>query len=208
MLPFKVGEVLRVVTFSEKIGSYRHGITSVLVDRFFDTLVLFMVLVFNEYYSFHQISITSYIFLIVLLVFLASYFLIRNSYKYLNNFIIINYKGKKAIILLKCLENLKSGVDIVHDLVKSRVALIMGLSLVCWVLECAIIVTLSRVIEGVFLKGRFSYFINSSFWGQGNEFTLLYLSLTASVLLGMMLMAYASVRIKDGNYEKSNHNIR
>ena len=44
VIPYKIGEIYRIVVFSRISGGFKTGFFSVLIDRFFDTLALCLIL--------------------------------------------------------------------------------------------------------------------------------------------------------------------
>ena len=90
VFPFKLGELFRIYSFGHEWKNYKAGLLLILVDRYFDTIPLMLLLIGFTISG----KGTLYGIVVVLTVFIAvvtvMYFIFPSTYKYMNRFLIVN----------------------------------------------------------------------------------------------------------------------
>ena len=125
VIPFKLGEIYRMAVFSRITKSAAVGIASVVVDRFFDTFALVLILIPLHVLDASGISAVS-VFLVVFVIFVIFVYVIFPSvYGYLNKYIIINRTSVRSMAVLRWLEILNSAYEYVKRLITGRYALMI-----------------------------------------------------------------------------------
>lgn len=161
IIPFKLGEIYRMFEYSRMTGNPGTGIAGTLVDRFFDTMALVLILVPLHVLYPEKISAVS-VFLAVFVIFITFvYMIFIPAYSYLNKYIIINRDSNNSMAVLRFLEVLKSAFDYVKRLVSGRYALIILMSFAAWVLEGGLLFVVARILGIEFNAGVFSDYITS-----------------------------------------------
>lgn len=151
IVPFKLGEFFRIFVFIKATHDKKVGFLSVLLDRFFDTVALVLILLPYELLKGGIVSSSSLLLAVFIVVLVFVYISFPSFYTYLNRYIIMNRSSKGAMGSLKLLEFLKSGRDYVARLIRGRYALLTVCSFVAWLIECGIL----HVMSGQFkLKGE------------------------------------------------------
>lgn len=138
-VPYKLGEFFRIFVFSKACGSFKIGLTSVLVDRFFDTMALVLILIPSALIFGDKVNNATLLLTVFVVVLVFVYLTFSSFYTYLNRYIIMNRTSKGAMNGLKFLELLKSTYDYVKNLVEGRYAILIIFSFVSWLLECGIL---------------------------------------------------------------------
>lgn len=186
LVPYKLGEFFRIFVFIKATGDKKIGFLSVLLDRFFDTVALVLILLPFELLSNGTVSSSTLLLTAFVVVLVFVYISLPSFYTYLNRYIIMNRVSKGALGSLKFLELLKSGADYVKRLIHGRYALLTICSFVAWLLECAILHFLSGLYnlqEG----GNISAYIQSIISSEKSELMSRYVS------FGIIMMTIAMV---------------
>jgi|GEM_PF-759144 len=189
--PLKSGELFKMYCFAVETGSLRLGILGILVERFFDTIPLLVLLIL-----FTMISGGTVIPIVIitsgfLILISALYFSFPSIYSYMNKYCMINIKSEKAVGLLKLLEGVKSLYDILKVLIKDRVALLLIISSFTWLSECCVLTLFAFGLGYGFETDLFLTYINSVFTGETNGYVNIYVGLSAVLFLAVFLIVYA-----------------
>lgn len=143
IVPFKLGEFFRIFVFCRATKSFRIGFLSVLLDRFFDTVALVLILLPFELLKGGFVSDSTLLLAVFAVVFVFAYRAFPSFYTYLNRYLIMNRTSPGAMGSLKLLELMRSGYEYVKRLIHGRYALLTICSFVAWLLECAILYLLA-----------------------------------------------------------------
>ncbi len=171
IIPFKLGELYRIFCISRETKHWQVGILSILVDRFFDTVALFLLLVFLAFTRFASFSLITMVFLAVLLVVAVCYVAIPPTYLYLNHYIIRHKSSPRALATLRALDVVKTWYDFTQNLISGRFALILLSSFAGWIFEMGTIKVLAMYLAQPFGLGDFSGYIEAIF-GMGQSVLL------------------------------------
>ena len=187
LLPFKTGEIFRFYCYSNETNNYKIGLLSILVERFFDTCALLIVLIPIELYTIHSLSKLSILLLIFIVSLLLIFALFQGFYDYMNRFFIFNVYSNKSIQGLKVLEMLNHWYQYIKKLIYGRSFFIFGLSLVAWLTELLMFYSIFGLIRVEFSLKTFSGYINSAFTNGSNSLLTLY-SIGASILFAITVI--------------------
>ncbi|MCR5268570.1 MAG: flippase-like domain-containing protein [Lachnospiraceae bacterium] len=143
IVPFKLGEFFRIFVFCKATKSFRIGFLSVLLDRFFDTVALVLILLPFELLQGRVVSSSTLLLTVFVVVAVFAYLAFSSFYTYLNRYLIMNRTSTGAMGSLKLLELAKAGYEYVKRLIHGRYALLTIFSFVAWLLECAILYLLA-----------------------------------------------------------------
>ncbi len=186
IIPFKLGEFFRILVFCLATKSFRIGFLSVLLDRFFDTVALVLILLPFELLRGRVVSSSTLLLAVFVIVAVFAYVAFPSFYTYLNRYMIMNRTSSGAMGSLKLLELARSGYEYVKRLIHGRYALLTIFSFVAWLLECGILYLLAA-LHGISDKTDISAYIQSIVSG---EHTVL---MDGYVNFGICCMALATV---------------
>ena len=186
LIPYKLGEFFRIFVFIKATGDKKIGFLSVLLDRFFDTVALVLILLPYELLSNGTVSSSTLLLAAFVVVLVFVYISFPSFYTYLNRYIIMNRSSGGALGSLKVLELLKSGADYVRRLIHGRYALLTISSFVAWLLECAILHFMSG-FYGLQEGSNISAYIQSIISSDTSELMSRY------VTFGIVMMTIALV---------------
>lgn len=134
-IPLKLGELFRIYKFSNFFDNFGKGFVGVWVDRFFDTLMLTLILV----YGIGVKHIISYILIISLLVFLLfsvfCYLCFNYTYIYVNRIILTKSETKKGIYILNFIESIKKLYNYAKYLLIGKTPILFFISILVWIFE-------------------------------------------------------------------------
>ncbi|MBQ7563715.1 MAG: hypothetical protein IJT16_06970 [Lachnospiraceae bacterium] len=153
-IPFKLGEVYRVAVFYRLSKSMEVGLLSVIVDRFFDTLGLVLIMLPLQLLYPDTVSSVSVFFVVFLAVIVFIYCIFPPTYRYLNRYIIINRGSPRSMAVLRSLSTLKVWYTYVKQLVSGRYAILLLMSLAAWAAEGGLIAILWRLLFGEGFEAR------------------------------------------------------
>ena len=188
LVPFKLGELFRVYCLSKETGNLSIGLLSVLVDRFFDTLALIIVLLPLEIFLNGKVTGISFFLLALVLMLGFAYRMFASTYNYLNKYIIMNKTSSRSMAALRFLETGKKWYDYTKDLVAGRSPLIILFSLSGWILEIGALSLLGAALGKPFGILDFSEYIAAIFTSLGNSLLTRY-TLSGAIIIGFFTVA-------------------
>ncbi|MBO4375386.1 MAG: flippase-like domain-containing protein [Lachnospiraceae bacterium] len=194
--PLKAGEFFRMYCFGFEMGSLRLGILGILAERFFDTIPLLVLLILFTLISGDTVMpivvVTAGFIILILAVFLS----FPSIYLYINKYCMVSIHSKKSVKLLEMLEGIKKWYDMLKDLIKDRVALLLIISSFTWLAECFVLMIFAWGLGYGFETDLFLTYVNSAFNGQTNEYVNLYVGLSAVLFLLAFIIVYPVRYIK------------
>lgn len=134
-IPLKLGELFRIYKFSDFFNNFGKGFIGVWVDRFFDTLMLTLILV----YGIGVKHIIAYVLIVSLLAFLLfsifCYLCFNYTYTYVNRIILTKSETKKGIYILNFMENIKKLYNYARYLLIGKTPILFLISILVWIFE-------------------------------------------------------------------------
>lgn len=198
VLPFKIGEVFKVYSYGEEINNYSKGIIAIIIDKLFDAIVLCAVLIPYELTNGGQISVLALIMLIFIVVMLIIYLAFEGTYYYLNKFFVANGRSKKSIYALSAIEKLKNVYKNSKDMLKGRVLILLGLTILSWFMEIIFLFVISSFMNINLAMGDVANYINDAFLGVNNVLFSKYVFICSIVFLVVMVLIYFKKYIAGG----------
>lgn len=163
IIPFKMGELYRIFCISRETKHWQVGVLSILVDRFFDTLALCIILLPADLLVFDRLSFITILFLCIMVLIVICYISILPTYKYLNRYLIKQKSSARSMVALRGLDVIKVWYDFTQNLISGRFALILLFSFAGWAFEIGTIKTLASILELPFGMGDFVTYIQAIF---------------------------------------------
>ncbi len=159
--PFKLGEFYKWRLFSNLIGENLKSLILIVIDRFFDTIILSLILV--PYILTGSHSIISTLSILVVLSLLIFFVIFDESYKYLNNFLMFNSKSDRGVKALSILERFKDNYDYINNVIIGKKVLMLVTSVLAWSFELLAFMYFCSKAKISFSYSIFVESINSSF---------------------------------------------
>ncbi|MCT4545322.1 MAG: flippase-like domain-containing protein [Vallitalea sp.] len=198
LIPFKIGDFFRFVCFSKEVKSYKTGFIAVLIDRFFDTIVLLFLLMIYQYQTINN-SNKLYI-TIIIITFLVMICIINVvlyiTYPYLNHFLIIHGSSKKSLVALEYLEQIKNMQISILEMIKGRTSLIILLSFSVWGIEFLILKCVMILFNKTFDLIGFGKYLEYSFFGTSSQLNIFYFCLSSIIIIFVTIYLYFKSFIK------------
>lgn len=166
IIPFKLGEIYRVYVFYRISGGFKTGFFSVLIDRFFDTLAIVLILLPYQLLISRTVTIPVCLLTVFLVTIVFAYMIFSSTYSFLNRYIITTKSSKQSIWVLKVLEVLSEAYEYVKNLVKGRYGIMMLMSIVAWILEIVVLAIFARIVGERFNVADFGAYIESIITGR------------------------------------------
>ena len=177
-------------SYGNEINNYSKGIVAVLIDKFFDALVLCIVLIPYGVLIHGNISRLAWIMLLFVLTILLIYVSFKGTYYYLNKFFIGKVKNKKSIYALGIIEKANEIYEIAKSLLTGRQAVILCLTGISWIVE-AIFIQIMAGFTG-YETGFMTIinYISDAFFGKSNLLFNNYIYLGTAIFLILILAIY------------------
>jgi len=190
LIPFKLGEIYRIYCFSRETKVFQIGLCSVLVDRFFDTAALLLLLIPFELFITGNVTLVTGILTIVSVLAIFVFAVFLGIYRYLNRYIIMNKTSKRSMTALKSLEVTKEWYDYVKNLVAGRYALITLLSCLAWLVEIGVLWCLASICTIKFGISAFSDYIAAIFMSGSSQLLRMYTLVSLDILAILTMIAF------------------
>ena len=198
ILPFKIGDIYKMYSYGHEISNYYKGIIAILIDKFFDAIVLCLVIIPYGLLNNGCISSLSYILLTFLIIILIVYLSFKNTYYYLNKFFIVKSQNRYCLIVLKVLEKLNTIYISAKEMIRGRSIVLLLLTFIIWGSESIFIYVMSNFMN---IKSEFIHVINyisDAFFGVNNVLFNNYIYLGTTIFLVTVVAIYLKKCIDGG----------
>ena len=210
IIPYKLGELYRIFCINKETKHWQVGVLSILVDRFFDTLALCVILLPLDLYVFGEASVITMAFFVLMALIVACNVSVLPTYRYLNRYIIKEKSSPRAMTALKALDVVKIWYDFTQNLISGRFALILLFSFGGWFCEIgalqlfgAWLLSYNNGQTPLFEISDFNSYIQAIF-GMGDSFILRPYTVASIILLFVFtLIAFLALLIKRGSKKKA-----
>lgn len=176
VIPYKLGEVYRVLVYYRISEGFKTGFFSVLTDRFFDTLAIVLILLPYQMFTMGRVTIPVLLLALFLVVVVFAYAIIPSTYRFLNRYIITSRTSNRSMTILRALEVVHDWYEYVRTLVAGRYGILILLSLGAWLLEILVLMGFARFMGASFTVSDFGAYIESiisgSTYNLKNQYTL------------------------------------
>jgi hypothetical protein len=191
IVPFKLGELYRVEEIARETRVWQVGLLSVLVDRYFDTVALFLILLPFDLLFRGQLSLITLLLLFIIAFVALVYCAIPVSYAYLNRYLIMRRASGRTMAALRGLDVVKSWFDFTKNLITGRSVLIILFSFLGWACETVTLKALAMSRGLPFGFGDFGAYIEAIFATGSSELLQIYTAIGAAALLALTIAGYA-----------------
>lgn len=196
VFPFKTGELFRVYCFAHETNEFQIGLFGVIVDRFFDTCTLLILLIPYELLTGGSFSMVTGMLLLFTVFIIFIYWMFGSTYQYLNRYFIQSVHTKKGMKILYILELSKSWYDYVRHLMRGRYALILLFSCIGWMTEFIALSSLAVLLGYPFGLEGFAEYIQAIFGAADTGVLYVYICISSIVLAGLAVLVYLVSSIK------------
>ncbi len=206
LIPYKLGEVYRVIVFSRISKGFRTGFFSVLIDRFFDTLALCLILLPYQLLYLGRVAVPTMLLAAFTAVIIITYMVFPASYTFLNRYIITSKDSKRSMMALSALEHVNGWYTYVRDLVKGRYGILFLFSLAAWILEMAVLAGFTKIMGGKFSVADFGAYIESIVSGRSYDMKVWYTyasTIVIAVLTVIFTVRYLVIKHKSKAIEET-----
>ncbi|MBU5643490.1 lysylphosphatidylglycerol synthase domain-containing protein, partial [Citrobacter sp. S46_ASV_140] len=139
VIPFKLGELVRINEVSRWENNYCKGILIVWIERIFDVIALsvFALLIFLSGGAQVLEGMWGLLWIMLAFVFfsIVMFFVLPEQLSALNLHVIRSYRGRKAIKILHLLDIISSVLDKVRPIVSERILTLSILTIFIWIFE-------------------------------------------------------------------------
>lgn len=201
IIPFKLGEIYRVMVFSKLTDSFNVGLFSVLTDRFFDTLALIMILLPYQILLKGSISISTIMLTLFLVLLIFAYWMFPSSYRYLNRYIIMNRSSKRSMAALRGLEIINEWYVYVRNLVKGRYGLLTLFSFGAWIVEFLVLMGIGSHLGSGFTVADFGDYISSILSSGSTRLSRTY-TILSIIIIAVVWLVLAIVNLLSKDKEQ------
>lgn len=182
-LPFKLGEIFRFYCYGNEMNSYKGSFLCVMIDRYFDTVPLIMLLLGFTVITSNVVLPVVVILLFFIILVTVAYKIFPSTYRYLNKFFIIGTNSKKGIRALILLDRANEWYKYATELIKGRGMILLILSCITWLMEYGILAFLAWGLNDTFKMNDFIDYMNSVFVGSSNLYVALYVGIGAILII-------------------------
>lgn len=200
VIPFKLGEFYKMICYGEKLKSFSAGISLVWIDRFFDSVILMILMIVAS--SFKIIS-PIYVILSLFIVFsILIYLTFENTYKYFNLLVLEKGRSKRSKIYLEIIDETKKIYKKAKNMIKYRSVPVIFLSALIWGFEYLIAyLIINQLFNMEFSLSIFTDYINDVFM----IFNTKYVNIS-EFNIGIMLIIFVIIYIFIKHKERKNKN--
>lgn len=196
VLPFKTGEIFKVICIGNEISNYKVSLLSVLIDRVFDTYVLVMILVPNEILRYNALTGLTLMLLIFISIVTFLYYIFPSFYKYANQFFILNMNSKQSLHILEICEVMNNIYLYIKELVKGRWGVMIIISSLIWIIEYFVLNVLCKMLGVSFGIDIFRDYLNEAFLINTSGLLGIYIFFNALLFALVMLSVYLGDGVK------------
>ena len=200
VIPFKLGEFYKMICYGEKLKSFSAGISLVWIDRFFDSVILMILMIVAS--SFKIISPIYLILSLFILFSILIYLTFENTYKYFNLLVLEKGRSKRSKIYLEIIDETKKIYKKAKNMIKYRSVPVIFLSALIWGFEYLIAyLIINQLFNMEFSLSIFTDYINDVFM----IFNTKYVNIS-EFNIGIMLIIFVIIYIFIKHKERKNKN--
>ena len=195
ILPFKLGDVYRMYYLGRKIEDYRKGIIITLLDRFMDTIGIFIImgvgiLLRHEKYVMNPVVALLVIFMVCAIIF---YVAVPRIAEFWKKQLLHNRGSVHRLWGLELISRTQSIFTDVKKIIEGRGILLVICSTVAWLLEIGS-VSLIHKTQLMEQTTSFSAYINSILMGEYMTESARYTVMSIGVLIVVYLFVALKIR--------------
>ncbi len=189
VLPFKIGEIYMILSFSRALKNIKNGIVLILLNRFFDALILLALSIVPAFMYGEYSQYNIYVFLFVFIfVAISIYISFEGTYKYFNRLILTKSKRPRGVAYLNILDKFNEIYNDIKHMIRGRGTILFSLSAIIWILEYNFVKVILKIFNVPFDYKKFIQYIDNAFFGIYNNisttnFTNIILLLISIILI-------------------------
>lgn len=195
LIPFKLGEIFRVLAYGKRVKNYFRGFIVVLLDRFMDTLALITVMLLVYIFNGNRITAISYFLLIFLIIILWIYLAFPHIYKIWKRSLLLAKATEHRLEILSVLDKMNDFYYEMDHTVKGRGLVLYFLSLLAWVIEIGGISMLVFFTDGE-LKDMIGQYLSSAMMGMKFIWLQKMIFVSICILFGLYMILIIEKIIK------------
>ncbi|WP_440113312.1 lysylphosphatidylglycerol synthase domain-containing protein [Paenibacillus sp. QZ-Y1] len=135
VIPFKFGEIYRILEFSKLCRSFKMGIVAIWIERFFDSLLLMSIFImFVNYHDKNHFIFFALLFLFLMLS-VFCFFSFLPTFRYINRFLLSESKSPRGLLALEIMSSAREYYVYAKKLLNGKLAILLGTTFLVWVLE-------------------------------------------------------------------------
>jgi hypothetical protein len=182
-LPFKSGEIFRIYCYGNEMKSYKLSFLCVMIDRYFDTIPLLILLLCFTIITSRTLLPVVLILLLFVLLMTVTYEIFPSTYHYMNKFLIMETNSKNGVRALVLLNKANGWYKYATELIKGRGMILLILSSITWLMEYGLLLFLAWGLSDTFKMIEFVDYMNSVFVGSNNRYVTLYVGISAVLVV-------------------------
>lgn len=135
LLPFKTGEIFRIFCYGYQIKNMFMGIVYVILDRFFDTIALLVLIGIITFTTGQQLSIIAVILIAFVLMSLVLFFVFPKICEYWKKYLLVRKASESTLKYLKTVSTVEKICKKIQDVIRGKGAIVFFMSFVAWMTE-------------------------------------------------------------------------
>lgn len=189
LLPFKLGEFYRLFAMGTYLKNYEKGFLVILMDRFIDSLPLFILYLYAILFLDYQITFTILIVGAFLIIGWSIYFLFKPCYYFLNHYLLVSQVNKKKIIGLQLLSILQRIYEEITKTFSQKSFILLLLSTFSRLFEYILLFCGAKFMEVTIDFLLFIKYLEDGFLGIFNQFAgfVFCISVVSFLIYGTLL---------------------
>ena len=196
IIPYKLGEIYRIGVFARITGGFRIGFLSVLVDRFFDTLALVLILLPYQLVISGRITLPVLLLFVFVVCVVFFYLVFPSTYTFLNRYIIVKRTSSRSLAVLGGLEAVHEWYEYVKKLVTGRYGMLTLFSFGAWIGEIMVLAGFYKLWGNDFALNDFGGYIESIVSGGTYSLKERYSLISIIIILAITVITLAMYLIK------------
>ena len=189
-LPYKIGEFYRMYLIGNKNKHYLNGIIIVLMDKFFDAIVLSIMLIAISLINKVEIQTITMLIILFLVLFFIIFTTFESTYTYLNTFFITKKENKNSVYALKMLEEVNNIYLSAKKMIRGRFPLLFLLTFVSWGFEILFMELTAKFYNIKMSSLAISNYLKDAFFGGKNIILSIYVSIGIISIMGILIIMY------------------
>ena len=182
ILPYKLGEIFKGYIYGYKINNYFKGFLIIIVDKFFDAIVLLSILFLHTIKNNNVINNIMWLLLVFTILLIIIFISFKSTYYYLNKHFVLYKNSKNSIFVLTLLEKFNELFIYVNGIIKNRVLILLILTVLSWSFEYLFVYILDI--------SDFLTYTNSFFFGTKSSVVSNYIIISTLIFVVFELMFF------------------
>lgn len=160
ILPHRLGEFYRIFSYGRVCGNFRTGFLGILIDRFFDSLVLIVLFFLMEGIYGNKLSSLSLLLIAFVILAVFIYVFYPQMYSIINRYLITNNPTKRSLAALRFLNLFNDWYVHIKRMLKGKFPLLMLCSIVSWLLEYIVLANIFTIYNQNLSFGMFINYLD------------------------------------------------